>query len=489
MAPHAEASLGVEGSAQKDTHEWALEGADDDVWVPASRQPSALPKSAISHAAPGGRQVSSMLGSLHPHAGHSSWVTAAGHLVTAVIGAGILGLPYAVSWLGWAAGLACLVIFFVITLWSCTMLTDCYHYKGKRHTRYKWAVLHIIGPRHAVVLEVCQKLNMCLTTIGYMIAAADSMRYIARLACKRAGVEACPLDAQWQHTLIFGAVQILMSMMPNLESAWWSSIIGALMSIGYSVLAVALGASQAGNHQGSLTGRTAPPLDKVFGVFNSLGNIAFAFNSAIILMEIQDTLREPPRAEVSMKKTVRVGLGSTFAFYVAVSVCGYMALGDTVPDNVLLGFSNSPDWVSLLANFMVLIHMVSAFQVYAQPVFQTIEDVVLYFRPALQFSNGKTEFFIRLGYRTLYCAFATFIASLLPFFSCFTGLVGAITYWPTAVAYPIMMYIRVKSPSAHVQRLMWTVLVGMGAVALIATVGSVESIAHQASTFTVFEKP
>ena len=25
------------------------------------------------------------------------------------------------------------------------MLTDCYHVKGKRHTKYRWAVLHIMA--------------------------------------------------------------------------------------------------------------------------------------------------------------------------------------------------------------------------------------------------------------------------------------------------------------------------------------------------------
>jgi hypothetical protein len=90
-------------------------------------------------------------------------------------------------------------------------------------------------------------------------------------------------------------------------SAWWASAIGALMSIGYSTIAVALGASQAGNHLGSLTGRAAPPVDKAFGVLNSLGSIGFAYSSAIVLLEVQDTLREPPAAAVSMKKAVNTG--------------------------------------------------------------------------------------------------------------------------------------------------------------------------------------
>ena len=80
--------------------------------------------------------------------------------MTAIIGAGVLGLPHALSWLGWIAGTVCLVAFFMVTLWTCTMLTDCYNVKGKRHTNYKWAVLHIMGPKHSIVLAVCQNMNM-----------------------------------------------------------------------------------------------------------------------------------------------------------------------------------------------------------------------------------------------------------------------------------------------------------------------------------------
>lgn len=31
------------------------------------------------------------------HGGHSSWITASGHLITAIIGAGVLGLPYSIA--------------------------------------------------------------------------------------------------------------------------------------------------------------------------------------------------------------------------------------------------------------------------------------------------------------------------------------------------------------------------------------------------------
>lgn len=155
---------------------------------------------------------------------------------------------------------------------------------------------------------------MFLTTIGYHIAAADSIRYISQLICKASSKapESCAFGGpQWQATLLFAAVQLMMSQLPNLESAWWASAIGAAMSIGYATLATALGASQATNRLGTLMGREAPPMQKTFGVFNAMGSILFAYNCAIVVTEIEDTLREPPKAAVSMKKTLNVGLGLT----------------------------------------------------------------------------------------------------------------------------------------------------------------------------------
>jgi amino acid permease len=38
----------------------------------------------------------------------------------------VLGLPASLSWLGWAAGLFALVLFFAISLWCALMLTEVY---------------------------------------------------------------------------------------------------------------------------------------------------------------------------------------------------------------------------------------------------------------------------------------------------------------------------------------------------------------------------
>lgn len=59
-----------------------------------------------------------------------------------------------------------------------------------------------------------------------------------------------------------------------------------------------------------------------------------------------------------MRKAVTASLLTTFAFYVAVGLAGYAALGEGTPGNILTGFSH-PAALVTAANAMVLVHMVS----------------------------------------------------------------------------------------------------------------------------------
>jgi amino acid permease len=73
-----------------------------------------------------------------------------GHIITTIIGAGVLGLPHSMAWLGWVGGVLALVAFYVITLWCMWMLADVYEVKGRRHTRYMDAVHSILGEKKQV---------------------------------------------------------------------------------------------------------------------------------------------------------------------------------------------------------------------------------------------------------------------------------------------------------------------------------------------------
>jgi hypothetical protein len=49
----------------------------------------------------------------------------------------------------------------------------------------------------------------------------------------------------------------------------------------------ACSALQVHNGLGEIAGVPAPPVDKLFGVLTSLGNVVFAYNSCVVMIEIQ----------------------------------------------------------------------------------------------------------------------------------------------------------------------------------------------------------
>lgn len=79
-------------------------------------------------------------------AGNSSTITA--HIITTVIGSGVLSLAWAMSTLGWIAGPAILAIFSLVSWYTAHLLADTYRHpkdSGPRNRTYSEAVQAILG--------------------------------------------------------------------------------------------------------------------------------------------------------------------------------------------------------------------------------------------------------------------------------------------------------------------------------------------------------
>ena len=78
-----------------------------------------------------------------------TWLTASAHIITAVIGSGVLSLAWAIAQLGWIAGTLILIIFSFITYFTSTMLADFYRapdpLTGKRNYTYMDVVRSYLG--------------------------------------------------------------------------------------------------------------------------------------------------------------------------------------------------------------------------------------------------------------------------------------------------------------------------------------------------------
>jgi amino acid permease len=197
-------------------------------------------------------------------------------------------------------------------------------------------------------------------------------------------------------------------------------------------------------------------------------------------MEIQDTLHEPPKAVVNMKKAIHVGMGCSLVFYMCVSVLGYLALGNAVPGDILTGFTE-PSFVVTAANAMVLIHMLPAYQVFSQPLFHGMEQFLTEHVPNV---SRMPPLVLRIVVRSLYVALTTTVAVVMPFFTDIIGLVGALVFWPIAVHFPVRMYLKVYNAKGMVAGLLQGMQVVAAVTSFLAAIGAVWNISQHVERFT-----
>lgn len=381
----------------------------------------------------------------------NTW-TATGHILTAVLGSGVLALPYAMASLGWILGAICFVLFAWITLFTAQLLADLYIVDGVRQRTFPQMVKTTMGVPGMIILGILQQFNLVLTALAYTVTAAQSMMDIATLAC--AGKDGC-FQSQWAMGCIFGGVQLFLSQAPNLESFWWASALGAIMSLGYSLIALGLGIGYH-NTLGGIAPQSFPTTAaQVWNILNSIGAILFAYSFSIILLEIQDTM-STKKGEVTgpitrMKRAVNISVAVMTGFYISVACSGFASQGYYQNSYLLTQFQCvAPNWVLYMANAMVIIHLIAAYQVWSQPHFALVEEWVEHGacknvqRPFLRYITRG--FPLRLVYRSFYVVIVTFLAVLLPFFESILGFVGAIGFWPMTVFFPINCWIRVFRP-------------------------------------------
>ncbi|KAK5770516.1 hypothetical protein PVK06_046666 [Gossypium arboreum] len=444
-----------------------------------------------------------------------TWVTASAHIITAVIGSGVLSLSWAIAQLGWIAGPIALVIFSIITWFTSTLLADCCRdpVSGKRCSCYMDAVKSNLGGINNKFCGLAQYMNLVGITIGYSITSAISMAAIKRSDCfhKDGQNVGCHVKNN-NFMIIFGIIEIILSQIPNFHELSWLSAVAAVMSFGYSTIGLSLSIAKAvgGEHaRTSLTGTTVgvdvTSWQKTWNCFEAIGDIAFAYAFSttsiyVIGMELQDTLKPNPPENESMKKATSVGVSVTTIFYVSCGALGYAALGNNTPGNFLTGFGfYEPYWLIDMANVFIIVHLIGAYQVFCQPIFKQVEDRCFNRWPNSSFIKEsppiKLPLFgvysfsaFRVVWRTGYVILTIVLAMLLPFFNGILGFLGAASFWPLTVYFPIQMHISREQIQAFSWKWIWLnflVLLCL-IISVLAAAGSIATIVKDLSTYEPF---
>ncbi|KAJ1267091.1 hypothetical protein BS78_07G029500 [Paspalum vaginatum] len=416
---------------------------------------------------------------------NAKWWYSAFHNVTAMVGAGVLGLPYAMSELGWGAGVAVLLLSWVITLytlWQMVEMHECV--PGKRFDRYHELGQHAFGDRLGLWIVVPQQLVVEVgLNIVYMVTGGQSLRKFHDVVCDGR----CKSIRLPYFIIIFASVHFVLSQLPNFHSISGVSLAAAVMSLCYSTIAWVASAEKGKTRTSqdvdyALRATTAP--GKVFGFFGALGTVAFAYAGHNVVLEIQATIPSTPDtpSKKPMWKGVVVAYAIVAACYFPASLVGYWAFGNQVDENILVTLEK-PKWLIAMANMMVVVHLVGSYQVYAMPVFDMIETVLVRkfgFRPGLT---------LRLVARSVYVAFTMFVAITFPFFSALLSFFGGFAFAPTTYFLPCIMWLTIYKPKPFSMSWFtnWICIVLGVLLMVLSPVGGLRQIILKAKTYHFYQ--
>jgi Transmembrane amino acid transporter protein len=128
-------------------------------------------------------------------------------------------------------------------------------------------------------------------------------------------------------------------------------------------------------------------------------------------------------------------------------------------------------------------------QVFAQPIFQFFESYIRSRYPDNKFIHSERIIKLpvlgnfpfspfRMVWRTLYVIVTAFVAMIFPFFNDFLGLIGALSFWPLTVYFPVEMYKKQSRVQKFSKTWVWlnTLSLASLVVSILAACGSVQGL-------------
>ncbi|KAK2451478.1 Lysine histidine transporter 1 [Trifolium repens] len=411
---------------------------------------------------------------------NAKWWYSAFHNVTAMVGAGVLGLPHAMSQLGWGPGVTILILSWIITLYTLWQMVEMHEMvPGKRFDRYHELGQHAFGKKLGLYIVVPQQLVVeVAVNIVYMVTGGTSLQKFHDTVCSD-----CKKIKLTYFIMIFASVHFVLSHLPDFNSISGVSLAAAVMSFSYSTISWAASIDKGKQKDVQYGYKSHSTAGTVFDFFNALGSVAFAYAGHNVVLEIQATIPSTPEkpSKVPMWRGVVVAYIVVALCYFPVALIGYWIFGNEVDPDILISL-NKPKWLIAMANMFVVIHVIGSYQIYAMPVFDMIETVMV---KKLKFEPSTM---LRFIVRNVYVAFTMFIAITFPFFDGLLGFFGGFAFAPTTYFLPCIMWLSIHKPKKFGLSWWtnWICIVFGLCLMILSPIGGLRTIIIKAKTYKFY---
>ncbi|KAL3686119.1 hypothetical protein R1sor_004141 [Riccia sorocarpa] len=377
---------------------------------------------------------------------------AAFHTFNASVGFQALFLPSAFMYLGWIWGSVALAVAFFWQIYSTHLLIMMHEsIPGKRLNRYIEIAQEAFGQRRGLFLVVPPLMQL---SAGYCVAltilGGSALELFYSTVCTDCYYIDVLTVTEW--FLVFTCLCWVVSLLPNLNSVSYVSLVGSVMALAYCTLlwAISVGAGRPLPVSYDIVQRKSD-LATTLTIFTALGNVFFAFRGQNLIPEIQATmpssLKHP--AHVPMWRGARIAFVSVACCLFPIALVGYWAYGDKMlPSGILFAVyhyhvTEGSRVLIALTILMVALHAVSTYQIFAMQQFDFFEMM------HSMRCNRPVPWWLKVVFRSIFVFFNFFLAVAMPFLHSVAGFLGGISSIPISFVFPCFMWLWIKKPTVR----------------------------------------
>ncbi|KAJ1620693.1 transmembrane amino acid transporter protein-domain-containing protein [Pavlovales sp. CCMP2436] len=285
------------------------------------------------------------------------------NLSNAIIGAGVLVLPFTMGSLGLGAGCALIGLSALMGIASCTVLFYCARSTGSPFV-YGEIAAHLCGPRFGAFVESCQVSYSLGSCVGYLVIVESELLSVV-LWLRAHGFA----PGSWANRELLMAVVVFGCVLPlssvrSLHALRYSSL-GAVLCVSYVLLLLAMrfcnGPLAEADTLEFAAEIAAPRAHTLLEKFKSVPLLVFAFNCQVPFLPIVAEMGHPSWRDIS--GLLAFTFAGCAALYWAVALLGFLSFGETVEANVIDSFADS-DTKAVLARIAMVLVLIFSFPLY-----------------------------------------------------------------------------------------------------------------------------
>ncbi|KAJ7525559.1 hypothetical protein O6H91_17G056700 [Diphasiastrum complanatum] len=358
-----------------------------------------------------------------------------GNIAMSLVGAGMLGLPYAFKRAGWLAGSIALIVVAMATYYSLKLLVDArkkVEDDGEAEVAtYSDLSYHAYGDRGRIAVDGLIFLSQGGTCIAILIFIGENLPSLFSTLTITSHPAAGIADAKTarsriglagKDTYIFMAfvLQLGMAGINSLTRLAPFSMLGTLAN----VLAMAVVMREYVVE--IISGGGIKPVEAftdLSGLPFAVGVGIYALSCTVLLIPIQSSMQNQPKFE----GVLALAMSSVTTLYVNFALLGFLAFGSQTRDIITLNLHKSLE--TSMVQAAQCLGLFFSFRLNIHPVYEMIER---------RLSHGKPSMFMRCSLLVVTCC----VAVVVPNFGDFISLVGSSVSCTLGFIFPALFHLR-----------------------------------------------